>query len=42
MNRTLSLINTAADQDNTWEGQVSSAAQILTFGAAEQMATVEK
>lgn len=42
LNRTLLLINTAADQVNSGAGQVSSAAQALASGSTEQAATVEE
>lgn len=42
LNRTLFLINTAADQVGTGASQVSSAAQSLATGASEQAATVEE
>lgn len=42
LNKTLSLINSAADQVNAGAGQVSSAAQALAAGATEQAATVEE
>lgn len=42
LNRTLSLIDLAADQVNIGAGQVSSASQALASGAAEQAATVQE
>lgn len=42
LNRTLLLINIAAEQVNTGASQVSTASQSLASGAAEQAATVEE
>ncbi len=42
LNRTLTIVNQAADQVNTGAEQVSSAAQTLSSGATEQAATMQQ